>query len=235
MITFQAPLVIVTLHTFRNISILRLFTHAMLLPEEPGQGTSPVDGSDTTLMDANYYKSQQKKKTTVQARIYVYAEDFACYFQERGGRGAAFVRCSCNLFNIQHICETGHICCDLLESETCTPYIKKNIKWALEQLRHQIQIHHHHHQQSIAIGSLAPRECVFRQTYILYLFVSTMSLVSLTTQPCHSSLTCHLLLRWEIGGTDFPVYQLLLPSVHDFMQEMFLPTFQGETACMKGA
>lgn len=80
--------------------------------------------------------------------------------------------------------------------------------------------------------SLHVNASFIRRTF--YMFVSTTSLVSLTTQPCLFSLKCHLLLRWEIGGTDFPVYQLLLPFVHDLMQEMFLQRFRERLHVWKG-
>lgn len=52
---------------FRNISALRLFTHATAMPEQPGKWPSPADGSDTILVDANHHKSQQKRKEMVHA------------------------------------------------------------------------------------------------------------------------------------------------------------------------
>lgn len=68
----------------------------------------------------------------------------------------------------------------------------------------------------------------------MFVSVPVMSSASLTTKRSHFPLKCHFLLRWEIGGTDFSLYQFLLPFGHDLMQEMFLSVSGRDRMCERG-
>lgn len=75
----------------------------------------------------------------------------------------------------------------------------------------------------LVIGSLALCEIIFHQRdIILYVLVPAMLLFIHNTPISAFSTKCYKVLRWEIGGKDFPVYIILLPFTHDSMQEMSL-------------
>lgn len=76
-ITFQAPLVVFTIHTCGYVQKhLHLFTHAMAMSEKMGQ----ADSGNATLRDANCQKTQQKMKNVGQGQMSVYAAEASYYF-----------------------------------------------------------------------------------------------------------------------------------------------------------
>lgn len=149
-------------------------------------------------------KVRRRRRTTTRVDI--------CYYCKEGGTPVAvFVWCCCNLFNIPQVYETG------------------NVLWNL-QIRNIYSIHSKKHLKKLTLSlwmRLPSDMCVFAS-------VPVMSLASSTTQPCHFPLKCHFLLRWQIGGTDFSLYQFLLPFGHDLMQEMFLSVSGRDRMCERG-
>lgn len=88
-----------------------------------------------------------------------------------------------------------------------------------------------HHQQSFVIGSRALCESVFHQMDApFYMLVPAFIL---NTAVAAFFLRCYLVLRWQIGGTNFDID----PYSHSHMipRRKCSWTFQEHTGCQKGA